>query len=263
MGLVAAPLLAIGAAVQHAGSTVERTPAGTTAEAPPVAPSRAEAPRGAPSAPASMRFIPPGIDWPSVIGPPPAPDSKEAFADLAIVKFEQARRSPSEIDDAWRGVALEPVTFDQALSGRFDSEIAPKLYALVAQATTEVRAVNSVLKRHYTRPRPFMADPTVTPIVPKEEGNSYPSSHATRGLAVALLLADIFPERREALVRFGRQAGYSRVVGGVHYPSDVEAGFRVAEGAVAEIVRSDAWRRAVAEAADDIARVRADMVASP
>lgn len=210
-----------------------------------------------------MRFIPEGIDWDAVIGPPPAADSCEAYADMAIVRFEQARRCPPEIDQAWRGVALAPVNFDQPLGSRFEPEFVPKLYSLVESAVAEVRAVNGKLKRQYSRPRPFMADSTITPCLPKEEGNSYPSSHATRGMAVGLILAGIFPERREALVQWGRITGYSRVVGGVHYPSDVEAGFRIAERATEEIFKSEAWKAALAECAADIAKVRADSVLVP
>jgi len=212
------------------------------------------------SAENAARLLPEGIDWKAVVGPPPAPDSCDAVADLAVVKFEQARRSPAEIDNAWRGVALDAVTFDQALNSRLDAEVAPKLSALLRSAIAQVRAVNSVLKKEYDRLRPFDADPSITPVVPREEGRSYPSSHAMRGLLVARLLADIFPERRNDLIDFGRQVGYSRVVGGVHYPSDVEAGFRLAERASAEIVQTAAWRAAVRDASDEVAVIRAAMV---
>lgn len=217
-------------------------------------------PAKAPARASSTRFLPAGIDWKAVVGPPPAAGSCEALADMAVVKFEQLRRSPAEIDNSWRGVLLEPATFDQPLNARFDAEVAPKLTALLRQAIEEARAENGVLKRFYDRPRPFDADPEVTPVVPKEEGRSYPSSHAMRGLLTALLLAEVFPERREALVTFGRQAGYSRVVGGVHFPSDVQAGFRLAERAASEIIRSDAWRRDLAGAANEVTSMRAAMV---
>ena len=39
-----------------------------------------------------------------------------------------------------------------------------------------------------------------------------------------MVLAELRPERREALLAQGRQVGVNRVIGGVHYPSDIEAG---------------------------------------
>src|SRR5262245_37899453 len=66
------------------------------------------APAGSPSAAKRPKgvFLPEGVDWKSVIGPPPAPESCQAAADLAVVRFEQLRRTPAEVDGAWRGVAL-------------------------------------------------------------------------------------------------------------------------------------------------------------
>ncbi|MBM4114060.1 MAG: phosphatase PAP2 family protein [Phycisphaerae bacterium] len=210
--------------------------------------------------PRTNRFLPDGIDWKAVVGPPPAPHSCEALADLTVVRFEQKRRSPAEVDNAWRGVALEPVIFDQPMNARFDTENAPKIHALLKSALVELRAVNSTLKREFGRQRPFDANPDITPVVPLEDGFSYPSSHAMRGLATALLLANIFPERRDALLTFGKQIGYSRVVGGVHYPSDIEAAFKLAEQGVSEILSSEAWRQAVTDASDEISQIRAIMV---
>jgi acid phosphatase (class A) len=67
---------------------------------------------------------------------------------------------------------------------------------------------------------------------------SYPSGHATRGTLLARILAELAPERREALLRVGHQIGYDRVVGGVHYPSDVLAGDRLGD-AVADALLAD------------------------
>jgi len=49
----------------------------------------------------------------------------------------------------------------------------------------------------------------------------------TRLFAFALLLAELAPERRDAILEAGRQVGVDRVVGGVHFPTDIEAGQRL------------------------------------
>ncbi|MEM9227007.1 MAG: phosphatase PAP2 family protein, partial [Verrucomicrobiota bacterium] len=94
----------------------------------------------------------------------------------------------------------------------------------------------------YGRPRPYAANLQVQPCVPLEESTSYPSGHAFAGLCFALLLADIFPEQREALIERGMQIGYDRVVGGVHYPSDVLAGQRLAMACAQVILDSKKWQ---------------------
>jgi acid phosphatase (class A) len=76
---------------------------------------------------------------------------------------------------------------------------------------------------------------------------SYPSGHATRGLAYAAVLAELVPERREALLERGRQVGVDRVIGGVHWPSDIEAGQRLGAALVEIWLADPANRRNVDE----------------
>jgi acid phosphatase (class A) len=53
---------------------------------------------------------------------------------------------------------------------------------------------------------------------------SYPSGHTTVGTSCAILLAEVFPEKRAELFARARQYGESRVIVGAHFPSDVESG---------------------------------------
>jgi len=50
------------------------------------------------------------------------------------------------------------------------------------------------------------------------------------------------PERRERLIQVGRQGGYARVYCGMHYPSDVIAGERLAKAITADIIASPEWQ---------------------
>jgi acid phosphatase (class A) len=67
---------------------------------------------------------------------------------------------------------------------------------------------------------------------------SYPSGHSLWGYSMALVLAAMLPEKRDAILARGRQFGWSRVVGGVHWPSDV-AGGRIAAVAMIERLGRD------------------------
>src|SRR5947209_20328887 len=68
---------------------------------------------------------------------------------------------------------------------------------------------------------------------------SYPSGHSTRGALDAILLAQMVPEKRAEIFARGWDFGLSRVVGGVHYPSDVEAG-RIDATAIVAIMMQNA-----------------------
>ncbi|MBO4870797.1 MAG: phosphatase PAP2 family protein [Muribaculaceae bacterium] len=78
------------------------------------------------------------------------------------------------------------------------------------------------------RKRPFVQfdEPT---LVPGEEAryadqSSYPSVKAQLGWGLSLLMVEMFPKYMNAVLKSGYDYGYSRVVAGYNYPSDVMAG---------------------------------------
>ena len=79
-------------------------------------------------------------------------------------------------------------------------------------------------KDTFDRPRPFLTEKRLSPIVFKPPSASYPSGHTTWAVMCAIVLADMVPERRAQLFARGDEYGHNREVAGVHYPSDVAAG---------------------------------------
>ena len=77
---------------------------------------------------------------------------------------------------------------------------------------------------------------------------SYPSGHSTRGTLFALLLAELFPDRREAILAKGRDSGWLRVQGGVHYPTDIYAGRVLGQALARKFLSSPAFQRDFAAA---------------
>lgn len=53
---------------------------------------------------------------------------------------------------------------------------------------------------------------------------SYPSGHSAIGWAWALVLSELAPEQQNALLARGLAFGQNRVICGVHWQSDVNAG---------------------------------------
>jgi acid phosphatase (class A) len=83
------------------------------------------------------------------------------------------------------------------------------------------------IKQKYKRLRPFQANKEVQSppnIADASKGPTYPSGHGTFGAEVALLLSMMVPEKRSELFARGWQYGEQRILSGVAYPSDWEAG---------------------------------------
>ncbi len=79
-------------------------------------------------------------------------------------------------------------------------------------------------KDAFGRPRPFVTEKRLAPVVAMPPSASYPSGHTTWAIACAIVLADMVPERRTQIFARADEYSHNREVGGVHYPSDVAAG---------------------------------------
>jgi acid phosphatase (class A) len=199
----------------------------------------------------------------SALPPPPAPGSLPALADLETVLQVQGDRTPAEI--AWARRIERDTLYDFAdvLGPWFTAKHLPFTAEFFAEAGRDLQAVSDLTKGRFARPRPPAVDPRVRPCVAVPASFSYPSGHSTRLMARALLLAEIFPERREELLAWAHRAAWSRIVGGVHFPTDDVGGRLLAEAFVAEVLKNPAARAAIARARAEAAPFLAAAAAHP
>lgn len=118
-------------------------------------------------------------------------------------------------------------------------------------------------KKHFNNPRPFLIQGNTIHLVPDDvvvkdnkpytaDGGSFPSGHTNTGYTDALLMAEMIPERFDALVTRGARYGYSRIVLGVHYPLDVMGSRMVAQRNVAHYLNDAKYRGLFNEARDQL-----------
>ena len=88
-----------------------------------------------------------------------------------------------------------------------------------------------------------------------ETDGSYPTGHGLIGWSWALVIAEVAPEHASAVLARGRDFGDSRVVCGVHYPSDIEAGRYLGSALVSRLHQDPAF-------VSDLATARAEVAAS-
>lgn len=178
-------------------------------------------------------------DWMMVVGPFPQPGTPTALAEVAILSWLQRSRTQADVGRVLAEAHPSLGCFAPALtppaslsaSGHPAAGISlsdyPLTQALLAQARTDLEPILARLQNGFARPRPYLSFPALTPAIPEEAGPSYPSSHATLGVVYARVLSQFEPANRDALMGVGTLLGTDRVMAGVHWPSDVEAGQRL------------------------------------
>lgn len=176
-----------------------------------------------------------------VVGLPPAAGSAAPREDLAILLWLQQARTPEIVSGSWALLERNPTAFSRAL-GVDMVRTTPLLNAALKAFLKPVDGIKDQIKDRVNRPRPFVSHPQIIPCLPLESSASFPSGHSTWYRAASELLADLLPERRSRLLELGRHGGNSRVLCGMHYPSDVEAGQRLGAAAANQLIQSSQWR---------------------
>jgi acid phosphatase (class A) len=194
-----------------------------------------------PASDAAARLVLPAERYAALIGRPPTSGSREEADDLAILRWLQRSRTREAVSRTWDFLSRSLSRFDAAVGADL-SRTAPTLTAGLPSFLRVITTVKDELKTSTGRPRPFLVHPDLRPCLPLEDTPAYPSGHALWYAAAGQLLADLLPERRQRLLEVGRQGGNARVTCGVHYPSDVVASQRLAEGMVADVIASPQWR---------------------
>ncbi len=176
---------------------------------------------------------------------PPAPEagSPRQALDDEIARRSLALRGSARWElaakDAYLGFPGAQEAFTCATGLPISEDTTPQLYRLLRRTLADVGLASYSAKNAYQRERPFMVngEPTCTPQDEEalRQDGSYPSGHTSIGWGWALILAELMPEKAEAILARGRAFGESRNVCNVHWHSDVVAGRMVAAAAVSQL----------------------------
>jgi len=164
------------------------------------------------------------VDLIWILAPPPAPDSAKGKADLQCVLEAQRHRTPAEVASVKADTSLSVFRFADTMGPAFKPENLPFATQFFARTAADDENAIDPAKEHFNRMRPFAADYDVKPVVTTMTYGSYPSGHATFAYAAAILLAAMVPEKAAVIFERADRYAENRVIAGVHYPTDIEAG---------------------------------------
>lgn len=187
--------------------------------------------------------------------PPPVPGSAAQKADLAAVMDWQAKRT---LEDCARAESVFFVNYETFwgdglfFGGKapFRADASEEVKEFFKRVDSDAGAAVDLMKERFKRPRPFAEYPVVEPCIKKSRSPSYPSGHAAFARIFACVLGDLVPERSGEFMKKADEIAHDRVVGGVHYPSDIAAGKAFGAGFHARLLKSPAYLR-------DIERLKA------
>jgi hypothetical protein len=177
--------------------------------------------------------------------PPPAINSPEFKATLLEVRTISDGRTYEQLRIAqyWENLSgafaagLWNDYARRAISERGLGEAgSARILALVHMASWDAQAACHESKYVYWLPRPTQLDPGIRLAIGVPNHPAYPSNHACISGAIGLVLDAQFPDARGRYFEMGKQAGESRIYGGIHYRIDVDEGNVIARKVAARAI---------------------------
>jgi len=185
-------------------------------------------------------------DWyPTLKGhitPPPAAGTAGQKQDEETLWSLQKSRSADDCKRAQSEVLVSLGNFFGAPLGPLEEKSVAKLTAFFEQIRNDGDFFVQKLKKEFPRKRPFLYVKGLEPCVPKEVTDAYPSGHAVLSRLYALVLSDMFPDKKAAIEARADQISNDRVLAGMHHPSDIASGRAIGEQIYAELKKNPKYQ---------------------
>ena len=195
---------------------------------------------------ASFHYLDPHrVDLTVLLPPPPELGSAQQRADQAQVAAAVAARNPSQLFYAQEESKRDVFVYARSIGPDFTPERLPVTARFFDRIGSDVAKLIDLAKTYWARPRPDGAS---------RKRGSYPSGHAAFAAASAVVLSQLLPEKRDAIFNQARLFAENRIILGLHYPTDIAAGWTAGTLAVAAMMENPLFRRDFAAAKTELRR---------
>jgi hypothetical protein len=122
-----------------------------------------------------------------------------------------------------------------------DASSAPATYQLIRVARRIGEMVVMCLKNEYREARPSQACPAIVPMIDPPVTPAFPAGHALQSHLISLCLAAAgrAPVQGEMLFHLSRRLAENRIIAGLHYPLDNQAGVLAANRCFATMLMAN------------------------
>jgi acid phosphatase (class A) len=183
------------------------------------------------------------LDLTIMLPPPPPSGSAMQASEIQAVIAIQKNASPERIKLAIAD-AKETVfdMYTRTFGDKFAAANLPKATPFFERVTESEDDTVDPAKKFFARVRPFLASSEIKDLVPASKSGSWPSGHTTRVTMVAIVLSAMLPEKRDMIWARADEYAESRIIGGMHYPSDIDAGHRAGTAMAAAMFTDAAFK---------------------
>lgn len=189
---------------------------------------------------------------------PPPPGPEQTKLEMQELRDIAARSSAEDRAVAKQDAEDETADIFNAAIG-LDLKTMPETFKLLTMVGEEEEDDTREAKAYFHRARPYAAEPslkTCTRVKPGKAANSYPSGHSTRAFAMGEVLAELMPQKAQAILARAAQYAEHRLVCGVHYRSDIAAGQQFGTVLALKLMENGAFQKQMAAARGEMAAAR-------
>ncbi len=165
---------------------------------------------------------------PTLLNAPNQKNSKEWNEDVNQIVKLQKNADKNEVAKADKEKNLTPEELTLAIDKNLTRESYPKLYIMLDRVAETSNATSFGAKSFWLVKRPHSETNKIKALIEKSYSPGYPSGHSCYAFAMARILAEIFPDKRNELMKRAEEISIHRVLVGLHYFQDAAAGKELA-----------------------------------
>ena len=170
---------------------------------------------------------------------PPFAGAGAERGEIAQLLALQSARTPAQVAifNKWNNLAASQwnrIARDLVISNNTVPPRAARIYAALSVAQYDATIAAARSGANFQRATPAQTDAQITPLSNISDG--YPSRTAALCSASADVLKALYPNNKAQIEAAQSECAQSRLVGGVSFPSDIEAGGKVGDDIAAKVL---------------------------